>query len=176
MKSSLRKTLGKCVLTKVELETLLQEVESCVNSRPLTFVSDELDGSQPLTPSHFLSGKVAGSSVPVVDDSGEVSASSLTERELQRQNLLARFWSVWQADYLRSLPHSVRKFKSRGRLQIGSVVLVREDNVPRLRWLTGVVERLHPGRDGVVRAADVRTTRGVRTRPVQRLHDLELLE
>ena len=42
--------------------------------------------------------------------------------------------------------------------------------------MTGVVERLHPGCDGVVRVADVRTSRGVRTRPVQRLHDLEVLD
>ena len=176
VKSSLRKTLGKSVLSKVELETLLLEVEACVNSRPLTFVSDDVDGSQPLTPSHFLSGKAAGVRVPVVDDSAEVSASSLTEREVQRQNLLAQFWNVWQADYLRNLPHSVRKFKSRGRLQIGSVVLIREDNVPRLRWLMGVVEQLYPGCDGVVRAADVKTAHGVRRRPVQRLHDLEIAE
>ena len=90
----LRKTLGKSVLSKVELETLLLEVEACVNSRSLTFVSDDVDGSQPLTPSHFLSGKAAGVRVPVVDDSAEVSASSLTEREEQRQNLLAQFWNV----------------------------------------------------------------------------------
>ncbi|XP_043207007.1 uncharacterized protein LOC122373228 [Amphibalanus amphitrite] len=176
VKSALKKTLGRSVLSKVELETLLHEVEAAVNSRPLTFVSDDFDAAHPLTPSHFLSGGVAGARVPVVDDSAEVTASSLAERELQRQDLLSRFWDVWQADYLKNLPHSVRKFKSRGRLQIGSVVLIREDNVPRLSWLMGVVQRLHPSSDGVVRSADVRTTRGVRTRPVQRLHDLEVAE
>ena len=176
VKSALKKTLGRSVLSKVELETLLHEVEAAVNSRPLTFVSDEFDAAHPLTPSHFLSGRVAGVCVPVVDDSAEVSASSLTERELRRQELLARFWAVWQDNYLKNLPHSVRKFKSRGRLEIGSVVLIREDNVPRLSWLMGVVERLHPSSDGVVRSADVRTARGVRTRPVQRLHDLEVAE
>ncbi|XP_043210614.1 uncharacterized protein LOC122375344 isoform X4 [Amphibalanus amphitrite] len=176
VKSSLRKTLGRSVLSKVELETLLLEVEACVNSRPLTFVSDDVDGARPLTPSHFLSGRVAGVRAFVVDDSDQVSASSLTERDVEHQNMLAKFWSVWQTDYLRSLPHSVKKFKSRGKLQIGSVVLIREDNVPRLHWLMGVVEHLHPGSDGVVRAADVRTAQGVRTRPVQRLHDLEVLD
>ena len=176
VKSALKKTLGRSVLSRVELETLLHEVEASVNSRPLTFVSDDFDAAHPLTPSHFLSGRVTGARVPVSDDSADVSASSLTERELQRQELLSRFWAVWQADYLKNLPHSVRKFKSRGRLQIGSVVLIREDNVPRLSWLMGVVERLHPSSDGVVRSADVRTVRGVRTRPVQRLHDLEVAD
>ena len=55
-------------------------------------------------------------------------------------------------------------------------MLIREDNVPRLRWLMGVVEQLYPGCDGVVRAADVKTAHGVRRRPVQRLHDLEIAE
>ena len=45
VKSSLKKTLGKHVLTKVELETLLVEVEACVNSRPLTFVSDDVNSA-----------------------------------------------------------------------------------------------------------------------------------
>ena len=176
VKSSLRKTLGNSCLTKPELETCLVEVEGCINSRPLTFVGDEIESSFPLTPAHFLSGRVAGTRLSVHDDSQDVTGSVLQEKELEREKLMAKFWTVWQNDYLRSLPHSVRKFKSRGRLQVGSVVLIREDNVPRLRWAIGVVTKLHPGSDGVVRAADIRTAGGVRTRPLQRLHDLEMLE
>ena len=176
VKGSLRKTLGKNCLTRIELETCLTEVESCLNSRPLTFVGDEPDSSFPLTPCHFLTGRVAGTRLSVVDDAQRVTASVLRERDLERQELLSKFWSVWQKDYLRSLPHSVRKFKSRGRLQVGSVVLIREDGLPRLRWVMGVVAKLHPGSDGVVRAADVRTAGGLRTRAVQLLHDLEVLE
>lgn len=175
VKSSLKKTLGKRVLTKVELETLLVEVESCVNSRPLTFVSDDVTSPQPLTPSHFLTGRLAGTRQRVEDDSDQTSASSLRERELQHQVLLDTFWKVWHDQYLKNLPQSIRQFKARGKLQIGSVVLIREDNVPRLRWLMGVVEKLHSGAGGVVRAVDIRTVKGIRTRPVQKLHDLELL-
>ena len=91
--------------------------------------------------------------------------------------MLTKFWNVWQTDYPRSLPYSVRKLKSRGKLQIGSVVLIREDNVPRLHWLIGAVQHLYPGSDGVVRAADVRTAQGVQgTRPAERLHDLEVID
>lgn len=176
VKSSLRKTLGKSCLTRVELETCLIEVEACVNSRPLTFVGDEPDGCFPLTPSHFLSGRLAGTRLAVEDDSQQVTSTVLRERDLECKRLLAKFWAVWQGDYLRSLPHSVRKFKSRGRLQVGSVVLIHEEGLPRMRWVMGVVCKLHPGSDGVIRAADVRTAGGVRTRAVQRLHDLEMLE
>ena len=42
MKASLKKDLGKTSLTRVEFETSLHEVESLVNSHPLTFVGDEV--------------------------------------------------------------------------------------------------------------------------------------
>ena len=48
VKSSLKRSLGRRSLTRVELETTLHEIESCVNSRPLTFVGDELDYGSPL--------------------------------------------------------------------------------------------------------------------------------
>ena len=39
-----------------------------------------------------------------------------------------------------------------------------------------VVTKLFPGRDGVARSALVRTSSGMKTRAVQRLHDLEVLD
>ena len=55
------------------------------------------------------------------------------------------------------------------------MVLVREDHLPRMRWMMGVGTKLFPGRDGQVRSAQVRTQGGqLKTRAVQRLHDLEL--
>ena len=40
VKSALKKTIGAHCLTRTELETTIQEVEACINSQPLTFVSD----------------------------------------------------------------------------------------------------------------------------------------
>ena len=52
----LRKSVGQRHLAQRELETILHEVEACVNSRsrPLTFVSDDSECPGPLTPNHFL--------------------------------------------------------------------------------------------------------------------------
>ena len=47
--------------------------------------------------------------------------------------------------------------------------------MPRMKWLLGVVSRLFPGRDGVARSIQVRTQRGLITRAVQRLCDLEVV-
>lgn len=53
-KSSLRKSLGRELVTRSELETILYEIEACLNSRPLTYVDEQIG---PLTPSHFLLGR-----------------------------------------------------------------------------------------------------------------------
>ena len=36
------------------------QLRACINSRPLTFVGDEIDAGGPLTPSHFLIGRTIG--------------------------------------------------------------------------------------------------------------------
>ena len=52
----LRKILSQAKLSYVELLTAIAEVESVLNSRPLTYVSAE-DLEEPLTPSHLLFGR-----------------------------------------------------------------------------------------------------------------------
>ena len=175
VKSALRKSLGQRCLTKGELRTILTEIEACVNSRPLTTVSDAPEDPLPLTPAHFLTGHSVGFQVRAAEEPTAPTAESLRARAKVRDRRLTRFWSVWSQDYLRSLPLAVRRFKTRGKLVEGSVVLLRDENRPRLRWEMGVVTRLFPGRDGVPRSAEVRVGRGVKTRAVQRLHDLEVL-
>ena len=174
VKSALRKSLGSSVFCRSELETCLHEVEATINSRPLTFVSDEIDSQEPITPSHFLVGKNLSERSASVEDPENVRSSVLSEREVLRRKKLDRFWKIWSDDYIRNLPPTVVKFQKRGQLKEGSVVLIHEENLPRLRWPVGVVVKLYPGRDGLVRAVDVRTKTGVYTRSVQRLHDLEL--
>ena len=174
VKSALRKSLGSNTFRRSELETCIHEVEATVNSRPLTFVGDEIDCEEPITPSHFLVGKNLSERSVSVDDPENVRSSMLSDREELRRKRLDKFWKIWSDDYLRNLPPTVVKFQKRGQLKEGSIVLIHEENLPRLRWPVGVVVKLHPGRDGLVRAVDVRTKRGVYTRSIQRLHDLEL--
>ncbi|XP_043228647.1 uncharacterized protein LOC122384903 [Amphibalanus amphitrite] len=176
VKVGLRKALGRRCLTRAELETVLHEIESCINSRPLTFVTDDSACDEPLTPNHFLIGRGSVFGPDVVEDPENVSVSSLCQRESVRRSRLEQFWRVWREDYVRNLPALVPNFKSRGGLRVGSVVMIHRDNVPRLQWPWGTVERLHPGKDGIVRSVDVRTCKGVYTCAVQRLHRLEIVD
>ena len=71
-------------------------------------------------------------------------------------------------------PSSNSKCKSKGELQIGSVVLIKEDNIPHLRWPLGVVTQVYPGKDGFMRTVNVKTSNGVFIRSIQHLYDLEI--
>ena len=113
VKSSLRKTLGCRSLSRSELETTIHEVEACINSRPLTFVGDEPDIFNPLTPSHFLIGRPSGFQLEVKDDLPcNISSEDLSAREIVRQQQLDKFWITWSNDYLRNLPPVVKGFVS----------------------------------------------------------------
>ena len=99
----IKKTFGRHSLTCTELETTLHEVKSCVNSRPLTYVSDGADAMSPLTTAHFLLGHAGGfyeRSTPTPVACG----SDLALRFAMRQSLLDKFWEIWSSDYIRNLP------------------------------------------------------------------------
>lgn len=175
VKVSLRKTLGVKCLTRTELETTLHEIEACINSRPLTYVGEECDGALPLTPSHFLIGRPAGFKV---DDMNGAKVQStrkdLCLRETVRQQQLEKFWVLWTNDYIRNLPPSVKGFQQKCNLKEGSLVLIKEDNIPRMSWPLGTVLEVFPGKDGLNRGVKIKTAKGIIQRPIQRLHDLEI--
>ena len=55
----------------------------------------------------------------------------------------------------------------------GDIVLVVDPATPRGCWPLARVERVHPGRDGHVRVADIRVGSRQCTRPITRLCPLE---
>ena len=173
MKSAIKRSVGLLTLSRTELETVLHEIEACLNSRPLTFVGDDPAYFAPLTPAHFLIGRCPFT--PATTGDLLVTRDDLVQRHQVRKWMLDKFWEVWSQEYIRSLPPGGSGWV-KGDIQIGSVVMVREDNTPRLLWPMGVVTKVHPGRDGVVRTVSVRTSRGTFVRPIQRIHDLEVMD
>lgn len=81
---------------------------------------------------------------------------------------------MWRKDYIANLPPVVKGFNQKCKVDVGSVVLIRGDNVPRQRWPIGVIVKVYPGRDGLIRSVDVKTVKGIFNRTIQNLHDLEI--
>ena len=174
VKLAMKKTLGVSSITKGEMITLLVEIEACINSRPLFYVSDESVEYKTLSPSHFLLGRDAFMKSNVSFESISVNSSDLYLKHKAMNNMFKRFWSLWSKDYLSSLPSVVKKFKQKCNLKLGSVVLIREENIPRLQWPLGLVIEILPSKDNLTRSVKIKTAKGIVQRPVQKLHDLEV--
>ncbi|XP_046556878.1 uncharacterized protein LOC124266109 [Haliotis rubra] len=135
------------------LSTLLCEVESIVNSRPITVNPDNHKDSEPLTPYHILLLRSAKSAPP--------GRFSLKDRYCKRwryiQSLSDQFWSRWLKQYLPTLQLRQKWFQSTVNLKVGDIVLIMNENVPRYVWPLARVTQVYPGRDGLVRTVEVKT-------------------
>ena len=86
-------------------------------------------------------------------------------------NVLEHFWLRWRTEYLAVMRE---RHKSEDR-EIGDVVIVQEEFLPRKLWKLGLVETLVIGKDGQVRGAEVHIgkTGSLIKRPVNRLYPIE---
>jgi transposase InsO family protein len=167
IKVALNATLRHRTPSDEILNTVLVEAEAIVNTRPLTHVSPDPDHPEALTPNHFLLGE---SSRRCVLDNVELSDADLCGRSNWRKamRLADHYWSRWVREYLPSLaPRRVPG--SAVSIKIGDLVLIGDGDLPRSTWPRGVVEALHPGRDGVTRVVDIRTQAGILRRPLKKL-------
>ncbi|XP_017474508.1 PREDICTED: uncharacterized protein LOC108365073 [Rhagoletis zephyria] len=172
VKLALKAAVGKSLLDYDNLSTLLAEVECIVNSRPLTYISQNFNDLQPLSPSKFLNDckSILTSAEFDKDDTDIIKSWQL------RQHLLKRYMRQWRGEYVTQLRnfHQIKN-KSIRSIKVGDVVTVQEDYKPRFMWKLAVVQAVYPGRDGRIRACDVRLGSGtVMRRPVQLLCPLEL--
>ncbi|XP_047545909.1 uncharacterized protein LOC125077861 [Vanessa atalanta] len=170
-KYHLQRVLGCSNLTFVELYTTLTQIEAILNSRPLTPLSSDPDDDTPLTPGHFLIGRPL-TSIPQ-PNLQDLSMSQLT-RYQRIEQLRQHFWTRWSKEYVAELQQRTKWRACKDGLELGSLVVVKEDNLPPLKWRLGRVVAVHPGSDGIVRVADIRTSTGVIRRAFNRICPLPL--
>ncbi|XP_055589419.1 uncharacterized protein LOC129741698 [Uranotaenia lowii] len=165
-KKHLLKVLGENAVSFEDMITLLVQVENCLNSRPITALTDDPGNLQPLTPGHFLIGEPF-QQLPERDYS-EVPMNRLNQSQVI-QKKLQHFWDRWRTEYLTQLQGRYKRWKSPVEITVGKLVIIKDDNLPPCRWRMGRVEKLHPGSDGVVRVVTLKTATGPSTRPVEKL-------
>ncbi|XP_052742930.1 uncharacterized protein LOC128198961 [Bicyclus anynana] len=153
----------KCVhleaVTELTKEAYIMTLRgSYSNSRPLCPISSSPNDYQSLTPGHFLIGRPLTSlAEPTLEMDNPSRLQRYARIELARQH----FWKRWQNEYISELQHR-SKWRTHGgeKLQVGDLVLLREENCPPLHWRMGRVKQLFPGVDGVSRVADITTQKG----------------
>ena len=175
-----RKLLRNAQLTYEELETVLIEIESVLNSRPLIYVYEDLN-EPPLTSSTFVTGRQLLEQFAVSEHVDISDAVTLGKRARYLELLISHVRKRWKFEYLTSFRALQRRHSvsvKRG-IQKGDIVHVFEDRIPRQKWSMGKVGRVLPGRDGFIRSAELtnvnKSGNVVRVkRPIQKLYPLEV--
>ncbi|KAH1021847.1 hypothetical protein HUJ04_011332 [Dendroctonus ponderosae] len=130
-------------------------------------MSSDPSDPQPLTPAHFLIGERL-TNLPDKD------YCQIPENRLSRfqrlQQITQGFWARWSKEYVAELQQRTKwKKNALNLLSPGSLVLIKEDGLPPLKWMMGVVQEVHPGADGVIRTATIKTASSTLKRPVTKL-------
>lgn len=171
-KYHLKRIVGNAALTFEELTTVFVQIEACLNSRPLSAISNDPNDLSPLTPGHFL----IGDSLVALP---EPDVRSLNINRLNRyqylKQIVQNFWSRWQNECLSEMiRRSKWKYSKGPPIKVGDLVLMKEDNLPPLKWSLGRVLELFPGADNITRVVLVKTDHGNFKRAVAKLCVLPL--
>ena len=167
LKTHLHRIVGNSRLNFEELTTVLSQIEACLNSRPLGVVPHYNDeGVQVLTPGHFLIGCPLKA---IPDHDLTYHPISTLRRWHLCEALVRHFWKRWQSEYLISLRKSSKWRKPVKNLEVGDIVVLREDSTMPTQWPIARIIEAHQGQDGLVRVVKLRTKSGVYTRPVTKV-------
>ena len=178
-KNALKKVLGRSLISSIELTTVLCEVESMINDRPLTYVSDDIC-DDPLTPSHLIFGRRiralgnAGIDLDLLTDPDFCNRDMFTKRNLRVRKILSDCWNQWQSEYLTSLrERHCNVNDNTNSLRPGDIVLI-SNKQSRNYWRLAKVVELRAGVDGVVRSVLLTTRNGLSTHPIINIVPLEI--
>ncbi|XP_075157833.1 uncharacterized protein LOC142231100 [Haematobia irritans] len=164
MKTHLKKVASNLKFTFEEFSTLLIRIESILNSRPLSPISEDPTELIPLTPGHLLRGAAL---IAIPEEYSD--DLTLVNRWQRLKTLQIQFARRWKTEYICDLQRRYKWKTTQQNLKIDDFVIVKEDNLPPNEWCLGRIVRVFQGADANVRVAEVRTQNGLITRPLVKL-------
>ena len=140
------------------MQTVLLEVEMILNNRPLTYVyPNEIENA--LTPNHLLFDRKLTSAsdwnTPI-----KISTQNITAQSKRVNHNINHFWDRWHKEYIVNLRETHKQNlqnRHQQHIRLNDIVLIHDENLPRLTWRNGIVVVLLKGPDGKIRGAEVRT-------------------
>ncbi|XP_070515381.1 uncharacterized protein [Cardiocondyla obscurior] len=173
-----KRVVGDTLFTFKKLNTFVIEIEGVLNSRPtyfsvltplptyisaylhlgvLTSLSSDSNDLNALSPAYCLIGRPI-TTLP------EIDLVSVPNNKLSIWQHIIKvcqdFWSRWNLEYLNELQQRTKWNKDGIKIEVGTMVLIKDKNLPCIKWLLGRIATLHPGEDGTIRAATVKTVHG----------------
>ncbi|XP_060574452.1 uncharacterized protein LOC132732105 [Ruditapes philippinarum] len=176
-KTAIKKVLGNAYVTYDTLKTIVTEVESVMNDRPLTNVTSESTDPEPFTPVHLLYGRLT--TVPYYENISEpkpVSRDGITKQASIQAQIISHVRDRWCHEYMTSLRQYHKTTGNNSQtIKVGDVVIIHDETL-KTQWKLGTFKQLITSKDGVTRAAMVRTSNGHTTsRPIVKLFPLETM-
>ncbi|XP_075150774.1 uncharacterized protein LOC142224882 [Haematobia irritans] len=160
MKAHLKKVAANVKFTYEEFATLLVRIESILNSRPLSPISEDPNDLVSLTPGHLIRGAALIAVPEEYNDN-----LKLLNRWQRLKTLQVHFAKRWKTEYICELQKRFKWKSAQQNLKINDFVIVKEDNLPPNEWCLGRVQ----GTDSNVRVAEIRTQNGAIFRPLVKL-------
>ncbi|KAL7824725.1 hypothetical protein SRHO_G00327720 [Serrasalmus rhombeus] len=166
LKKILHSLFREQILDDDGLLTALCEVETIMNDCPLTTVSDDPLDLEPLTPNHLLRMKVQPVIPPGIFQSTDLY---VRRRWKQVQYITDLFWKRWIREYLPIMQKRSKWNLIKRNFLPNDLVVIVDDKAPRNSWLLGRILKTFPDKQGLVRAALIKTKNTVLQRPVSKL-------
>ena len=132
------------------------EVENTLNSRPLTPVSSDVDELEASTPNHILRLNNATCFSPGVFDERDCY---LRKRWRQVQQYADTFWHRWKRQYVTGLIARQKWFTPQRPHQVGDLVLVVDENLPRNLGCLGRIVEISLSDNGNMHSAFIKVNR-----------------
>ncbi|XP_037822286.1 uncharacterized protein LOC119610934 [Lucilia sericata] len=166
VKYHLKRIMHERVLSFEELATLLCQIESVLNSRPLCPLSSDPSDLDALTPAHFIIGEPTTC----------IQEENLLDININRLNrwksiekLKQHFWRRWYLEYLNRLQARPKWLTPKPDAKVGDLVLIADDRCGPAQWILGRIQEIHPGLDGRVRVVSILTKNKIMKRPISKI-------
>ncbi|KAL2102335.1 hypothetical protein ACEWY4_001503 [Coilia grayii] len=166
IKKVLYSTVKQQTLDDESLQTVLCEIETILNDRPLTAVSDDARDPEALTPNHLLLLKGKPLMPPGVYDKNDCFPR---RRWKQVQYISDLFWKRWVREYLPLMQERQKWNVVRRNLKPNDIVLIVDESSPRNSWPMGKVVETIPDSRGHVRRVKIQTKNNILERPITKL-------
>jgi hypothetical protein len=185
VKNSMKRTIGKSLLTRDEMSTLMCEIEAIVNNRPITFSTDQ-QPSRVLRPIDFIlpyqnvETNFPAREYDMNDPDFKFYKEKVTQENLRKMIQWAnarinKFQKLWKHDYLLSLREKDRENYQKGITpKEGDMVLIEKDETPKSTWKMGQIIETIKGKDNRIRVAKILSNGKIKKRAINQLYPLEI--